>query len=87
MAEYLPKLDTKMMFGVGAAFDFHTGRAKSAPDWMKRVGLAWFHRLCQDPRRLWRRYLFNIPRFLCAITLQLLGWRAFTLERRTPAGT
>ncbi len=87
MAEYLAKLNTKMMFGVGAAFDFHTGRAKSAPQWMKRAGLAWFHRFCQDPGRLWQRYLFNIPKFLCAITLQLLGWRTCTLERHTSAET
>lgn len=81
--QYLPKLDTRLMIGVGAAFDFHTGRAKLAPRWMKKAGLAWFHRLCQDPRRLWKRYVFNIPRFLWAVTLQLLGWRNCTIERHT----
>jgi N-acetylglucosaminyldiphosphoundecaprenol N-acetyl-beta-D-mannosaminyltransferase len=81
MFDYLPKLDTKMMFGVGAAFDVHAGRVRPAPQWMKKAGLAWFYRLCQDPRRLWKRYLFNIPRFLWAIALQLLGWRACTIER------
>ena len=43
--------------GVGAAFDFHTGRIKRAPRWMQRSGFEWLHRLLSDPIRLWRRYL------------------------------
>jgi cellulose synthase/poly-beta-1,6-N-acetylglucosamine synthase-like glycosyltransferase len=49
---------------VGAAFDFHAGTARMAPPWMQDAGLEWFYRLCQEPRRLWRRYLFNNARFL-----------------------
>jgi len=52
MAEYLPKLDVTLMVGVGAAFDFHSGRTKQAPRWMQRSGLEWFYRLCSEPRRL-----------------------------------
>ena len=51
-------------FGVGAAFDFHTGRVKRAPLWMQRNGLEWFHRLLSDPRRLWRRYIILAPKFV-----------------------
>lgn len=80
MAQYLPKLDTKMMFGVGAAFDFHTGRIKDAPQWVKRLGFAWVHRLNQEPRRLWKRYLKSNPRFIWAITLQLLGLKKYNLS-------
>ena len=64
MAKYLPLLDTRLMVGVGAAFDIHTGRISDSPAWVKVCGLQWFHRLLQEPRRLWRRYLFNNPRFL-----------------------
>jgi N-acetylglucosaminyldiphosphoundecaprenol N-acetyl-beta-D-mannosaminyltransferase len=39
MSDYLPKLDTTLMFGVGAAFDFHAGRVTQAPRWMQRSGL------------------------------------------------
>ncbi|HND55540.1 MAG TPA: WecB/TagA/CpsF family glycosyltransferase, partial [Pirellulaceae bacterium] len=42
---------------VGAAFDFHAGAKRIAPSWMQRSGLEWLFRLCQEPRRLWRRYL------------------------------
>lgn len=73
MARYLERLDTKLMVGVGAAFDIHTGRIKDAPAWVKTTGLQWLHRLVQEPGRLWRRYLINNPRFLVRILLQLVG--------------
>lgn len=72
MAEYLDRLDTCLMVGVGAAFDIHTGCIADAPTWMKEAGLQWFHRLCQEPHRLWRRYLINNPTFIFKIGLQLL---------------
>jgi N-acetylglucosaminyldiphosphoundecaprenol N-acetyl-beta-D-mannosaminyltransferase len=73
MEEYLPKLETKLMVGVGAAFDIHTGRVKESPNWVKNAGLQWLHRLLQEPGRLWKRYLLNNPAFVYKMTLQLLG--------------
>ena len=83
MAEYLPKLDVSVMLGVGAAFDFHAGRVKQAPAWMQRSGLEWFYRLTQEPRRLWKRYLRNNPRFLLHVLLQKLGLERFDLPGET----
>ena len=80
MAEYLPKLETTLMFGVGAAFDFHSGRVRQAPRWIQRSGLEWLYRLCCEPRRLARRYLVNNPRFLWRIAGQLSGLRKYPLE-------
>lgn len=80
MADYLLRLDTLVMVGVGAAFDVHTGRTQDAPQWMKTAGLQWLHRLAQEPRRLWRRYLFNNPRFVLKIACQLLGLSKYRLE-------
>jgi N-acetylglucosaminyldiphosphoundecaprenol N-acetyl-beta-D-mannosaminyltransferase len=79
MAEYLPQLNTTVMIGVGAAFDFHTGRLKDSPQWIKQLGLQWAHRLVQEPKRLWKRYLFNNPAFLMNAFLQLLNIRHFAL--------
>lgn len=79
MAQYLNRFDTTLMIGVGAAFDMHTGRISDPPKWVKRMGLAWFHRLMQEPKRLWRRYLKTNPRFMWAITLQLLGLRKYEI--------
>lgn len=83
MSRYSGRLDTTLMIGVGAAFDMHTRRIKDAPLWMKRAGLAWFYRLLQEPRRLWRRYLETNPRFLYEILLQILGIRKYDLEDQT----
>ena len=77
MHRYLHRLDTTLMFGVGAAFDFHTGRIQDAPRWIKRAGVQWLHRLIQEPRRLWKRYLHNNSTFLWHIALQLSGLREY----------
>ena len=58
------------MIGVGAAFDFHSGKTKQAPGWMQRTGLEWLFRLIKEPARLWRRYLLITPRFLPLWALQ-----------------
>lgn len=50
--------------GVGASLDFLVGKYKRAPRWMGAVGLEWAYRLGQEPRRLWRRYLVEAPRFI-----------------------
>jgi len=90
MRRYLPRLDTKLMFGVGAAFDFHTGRIKDCADWIKRCGLQWLDRLVQDPKHLWKRYLWNNPLFIVAIVCQLAGLRSYAqtgpIERQPGAG-
>jgi len=80
MEQYLDKLDTTLMVGVGAAFDMNVGRSTVPPPWMARAGLAWVHRLIHEPRRLWKRYLKSNPRFIWAITLQLLGLKKYNLE-------
>jgi N-acetylglucosaminyldiphosphoundecaprenol N-acetyl-beta-D-mannosaminyltransferase len=49
---------------VGAAFDFHSGRVKKAPQFFTTVGLEWLYRLCLEPRRLWKRYSKVVPLFI-----------------------
>jgi N-acetylglucosaminyldiphosphoundecaprenol N-acetyl-beta-D-mannosaminyltransferase len=83
MARCLPMLDATLLFGVGAAFDFHTGRIRDCAQWMKLAGLQWLDRLVQDPRRLWRRYLRNNTAFLWHIGLELVGLRLARDEVRS----
>jgi N-acetylglucosaminyldiphosphoundecaprenol N-acetyl-beta-D-mannosaminyltransferase len=80
MAHYLPMLDTKLMVGVGAAFLFHTGSIRDSPQWVKRAGLQWLHRLLQEPTRLWRRYLLNNPIFIFNALLQTIGLKYYALN-------
>jgi N-acetylglucosaminyldiphosphoundecaprenol N-acetyl-beta-D-mannosaminyltransferase len=79
MAANFRRLSCKVMVGVGAAFDIHTGRVKDAPQWIKNAGLQWAHRLCQEPGRLWKRYLVNNSTFLAALSVQLTGLRRYPL--------
>ena len=58
------------LVGVGAAFDFLSGTIPRAPLWMQRGGLEWLHRLSQEPRRLWKRYLVLGPQFVVLATWQ-----------------
>lgn len=81
MRRMLPRLETRLMFGVGAAFDFHTGRLKDCPPWVKKIGFHWLHRLVQDPKRLWRRNVGNLA-FLWHIALQLTGLKVYCLPQR-----
>ncbi len=77
MDAYQDRLPVKLMVGVGAAFDLLSGNLSEAPDWMKKAGLQWLYRLIKEPKRLWRRYLLNNPRFTWLTFLQLTGLKAF----------
>jgi N-acetylglucosaminyldiphosphoundecaprenol N-acetyl-beta-D-mannosaminyltransferase len=77
MQRFRPRLTAPLLVGVGAAFDFFTGRQKQAPRWMQRSGLEWAFRLAHEPRRLWRRYLIYNPRFLLQLGMQLAGLRRY----------
>jgi len=63
MATHRARLAAPVLVGVGAAFDLVAGSLPQAPLWMQRNGLEWAFRLAVEPRRLWRRYLLNVPRF------------------------
>jgi N-acetylglucosaminyldiphosphoundecaprenol N-acetyl-beta-D-mannosaminyltransferase len=64
------------LLAVGAAFDYHAGQLRRAPEWMRRRGLSWFWRLACEPRRLWRRYLLLNPAYLAGLLAQTCGlWR------------
>jgi len=77
MASNRETLSVPVMVGVGAAFDFHTGRVAQAPRWMRENGMEWFFRLVSEPRRLWRRYLVNGSEFAWLVLLEQLGLRKF----------
>jgi len=74
MADHRDNLPGVVMLSVGAAFDFHAGRVRQAPAWMRRSGLEWFFRLLMEPRRLWKRYILT-QLFLPMWMLELIGIR------------
>jgi N-acetylglucosaminyldiphosphoundecaprenol N-acetyl-beta-D-mannosaminyltransferase len=73
------------ILAVGAAFDLHAGTLSDTPQILQRMGLQWLHRLIQEPRRLWRRYLVTNTQFvvlLCAQWLRL--WKPDLEDTREP---
>jgi N-acetylglucosaminyldiphosphoundecaprenol N-acetyl-beta-D-mannosaminyltransferase len=80
MHEFIEDLESTLMFGVGAAFDFHAGLVRQAPRWMQRSGLEWMFRLCMEPRRLWKRYLVNNTRFIGRMAARRLSVDRAELE-------
>lgn len=72
--EYRDELDMPVV-AVGAAFDYHAGTLKEPPSALQRAGLQWFHRLVQEPGRLWRRYTLVSGTYVALVALQALGLR------------
>ena len=63
--EHLQALGVPLVMGVGGSFDVIAGRTKRAPMLMQKLGLEWAFRVIQEPRRLWKRYLFgNLSQFM-----------------------
>ena len=70
--EHRKRLDVPIIIAVGAAFDFLSGNSKQAPKWIQDMGFEWFFRLIQEPRRLWKRYLWYNSIFLILVLLDFL---------------
>lgn len=79
MCQALNKINCTMI-GVGAVFDFVSGEKKHAPRWMQKAGLEWLFRLLSEPKRLWKRYLKQNPRFIYYFLQQWLLKKDFTKE-------
>ena len=80
MAQHWRDLDAGVLIGVGAAFDFLSGRIRQAPRWMQRGGLEWLFRLVTEPRRLGPRYLATNPLFVLRVLAQASRFRKYPIE-------
>ncbi len=50
-------IDSGVLLGVGAAFDFFSGNLKKAPKWIEKLSLEWLYRFFKEPKRLFNRYI------------------------------
>lgn len=80
------KIRVPMSVGVGATIDFLAGSVKRAPRWVGRFGLEWIYRLCQEPKRLFKRYANDLWYFGFAILRQMWAMK-FRPRRRSTVGT
>jgi exopolysaccharide biosynthesis WecB/TagA/CpsF family protein len=74
------------ILAVGAAFPFIAGMIPQAPPWMQKRGLEWLFRLGCEPRRLWRRYLYLNPAYLCLVAMQATKLMRFPTDGVSPLG-
>lgn len=72
MIDNRKKIHAPVLIGVGAAFDFLSGRMRQAPRWMQRLGFEWLFRFMQEPTRLWKRYTIDNMMFLTFLVRQLV---------------
>ncbi|MFZ2949510.1 MAG: WecB/TagA/CpsF family glycosyltransferase [Desulfuromonadaceae bacterium] len=61
-----------VMLGVGGAFPVYAGLQKRAPLWAQNASLEWLYRLCQEPRRLFRRYLVTNTTFVLLMLWEMV---------------
>jgi len=70
--KYKHIINTPFIMGVGGSFDVVSGKVKRAPVWMQNAGLEWFYRFLQEPRRMWKRYLYTNSMFLWLVLKEKL---------------
>jgi N-acetylglucosaminyldiphosphoundecaprenol N-acetyl-beta-D-mannosaminyltransferase len=68
-------LGVPFVMGVGGTFDVFAGLVRRAPKWMQQAGLEWFYRFAQEPRRMWRRYLYGNTRFAALVARNFVDKR------------
>ncbi len=57
LEESWERLQVGVAVAVGGSFDVLAGQRLRAPCWVQRMGMEWFFRMVQEPRRLFMRYL------------------------------
>ena len=70
-----------LVFCVGGAFEVVGGARPATPEWIRRSGFEWAHRLVSEPRRLWRRYLVGNPKFVAGVAMDARRERLRASER------
>jgi N-acetylglucosaminyldiphosphoundecaprenol N-acetyl-beta-D-mannosaminyltransferase len=70
------------MIGIGGALPVMVGLQKRAPRWMQRIGMEWFYRFCQEPRRLFKRYAVTNILFCYLITKEFIKQKLLKKKRR-----
>jgi N-acetylglucosaminyldiphosphoundecaprenol N-acetyl-beta-D-mannosaminyltransferase len=68
--KYHKEYAVPVSIGIGVSFELSSGMVMRAPKWMQRTGLEWFWRFMMEPRRLWKRYFVNDPKFIWFVLKQ-----------------
>lgn len=75
ISKNIKKINVPVAIGVGGSIDVASGLCQLAPRWMSRIGLEWFYRFIQEPRRLWKRYIITNFVFIWLVIKELFRKR------------
>ena len=78
------KLKVPVSIGIGGTFEFITGSVSRAPKKMQQLGMEWIYRISQDPKRLLKRYIKGLFKFV-AISLPAIFGNLFKQNLSTTA--
>ena len=67
----MPGVDIWM--ALGATIDFEAGNIKRAPMIWRKLYMEWFYRFLQEPKRMYKRYFIDDPKFFWYLLKQMFG--------------
>ncbi|MGG3445504.1 glycosyltransferase [Bacillus cereus] len=73
LKSFCNEMNVPFQMGVGGSFDVVAGITKRAPRWMQKVGMEWFYRFMQEPKRMWKRYLIGNLKFVSYVVREKWG--------------
>lgn len=84
----LYKMNVPVSIGVGGTFDIIAGKYRLAPQWISKIGMEWFYRFIQEPKRLFKRYLVTNLKFIWLLIKYLIkgglsSWKSIKNFTRT----
>lgn len=63
----------ELWMALGATIDFEAGNVKRAPGWVQKIAMEWFYRFLMEPRRMFKRYFVDDPKFFWYLLMQMVG--------------
>lgn len=60
IANHQKELKVDVATGQGGTYDYEAGRIQRAPQWIQKIGMEWFWRLCRQPSRIIRQCVLPI---------------------------
>lgn len=78
IASHRNRLNVPVVVGAGAAFKLMSGNVRRAPDWLANAGFEWLWRFVTEPGRVWRRIVFDAPKFICLVALEVTGLKKYS---------
>ncbi|MFD0750793.1 WecB/TagA/CpsF family glycosyltransferase [Mucilaginibacter calamicampi] len=71
--EHKDQLNVNIICSIGAVFDFYAGTIKRPNRFMIKIGMEWMGRLSNQPKRLWKRYVYYGPVFVADLVKDIFS--------------